>query len=78
MDEKKQIDIGINVNNNSIERIVNLILVANENANTQNHQESLYKLIQEEKNEIQLTSNLLEILQNFNQFINKLTSTQSR
>ena len=77
MDEKKQIDIGINVNNSSIERIVNLILVANENANTQNHQESLYKLIQEEKNEIQLTSNLLEILQNFNQFINKLTSTQN-
>ena len=75
MNDKKQIDIIIN--NNSFERIINLILIASENANTSNHQESLCALIQEEKNEIQLTSILLEILQNFNQCINKLTSIQN-
>ena len=66
-----------NINNNEIERLINLIITTSENANTQNHQKDLYNLIKEESNEIKLTSNLLTILSNFNQCINKLSSLQN-
>ena len=64
-------------NINDIEQLINLILFTSENAASSNHHESLFKLLQEEKNEIQLTTNLLEILSNFNQCINKLSSLQN-
>ena len=63
--------------NNDIEQLINIVLTASENANTSNHQDSLYKLLQAENNEIQLTSNILEILSNYNQYIYKLTSIQN-
>ena len=65
------------INNNDIESLINLIITTSENANSPNHQESLYKLLQQEENEIKLTSNLLTILSNFNQCINRLTSLQN-
>ena len=65
------------INNNDIETLIDLIVTTSENANTPNHQESLYKLLQQEENEIKLTSNLLTILSNFNQCINRLSSLQN-
>ena len=65
------------INNNDIETLIDLIVTTSENANTPNHQESLYKLLQQEENEIKLTSNLLTILSNFNQCINRLSSLRN-
>ena len=66
-----------NETNSNIEKLINMILITSENAGTQQHQDSLYKLLQEEKNEISLTSSLLEILSKFNECINKLSQNQN-
>ena len=76
-DKKQNCFPNINNNNNDIEYLINLILITSGNAESSNHQENLYKLLKEEDNEIKLTSNLLEILSNFNQCINKLSSLQN-
>ena len=65
------------VNNNDIENLINLILTTSENANSPDHKKFLFNLIKEEENEIKLISNLLIILSNFNQCINKLTLLQN-
>ena len=65
------------VNNNDIENLINLILTTSENANSPNHKKFLFNLIKEEENEIKLITNLLIILSNFNQCINKLSSLQN-
>ena len=54
-----------------IKNLINLIITANENA------EIIYKLIELEKNEIELISNLLEILSDFNNCLLNLTPTQN-
>ena len=54
-----------------IKNLINLIISANEN------RELIYKLIELEKNEIELISNLLEILSDFNDCLLNLTPTQN-
>ncbi len=54
-----------------IKNLINLIITANENA------EIIYKLMELEKNEIELISNLLEILSDFNNCLLNLTPTQN-
>lgn len=70
-------DINISNNNNEIQQLINLILTSSENAGKPEHQDSLYKLYQEERDEVKITSNLLEILSEFDQCINKLSQTQN-
>jgi len=69
-------DINIS-NNNAKQELINLILTSSENAGKPEHQDSLYKLYQEERDEVKITSNLLEILDEFDQCINKLSQTQN-
>ena len=59
-------DINIS-NNNAKQELINLILTSSENAGKPEHQDSLYKLYQEERDEVKITSNLLEILDEFDQ-----------
>ena len=54
-----------------IKNLINIIISANEN------RELIYKLIELEKNEIELISNLLEILSDFNDCLLNLTPTQN-
>ena len=54
-----------------IKNLINLILLANENT------ENIYKLIEQEKNEIELISNLLAILGDFNNCILNMTPMQN-
>jgi len=70
-------DINIINNKNEIQQLINLIITSSENAGKPEHQNSLYKLYQIERDEVKLTSNLLEILSEFDQYINKLSQTQN-
>ena len=70
-------DINISNNSNEKQQLINLILTSSENAGKPEHQDSLYKLYQEERDEVKITSNLLEILDEFEQSINKLSLTQN-
>lgn len=62
-------------NHNNPKIIVSLILEAHSNAKEMN-QQSLYNLLNMEKNEIELTSNLLEILQNFKNYTTTLSDVE--
>lgn len=70
-------DINISNNNNEKQQLINLILTSSENAGKPEHRDSLDKLYQEERDEVKITSNLLEILAEFDQCINKLSQTQN-
>ena len=75
-DQNSITEINIS-NNNAKQQLINLILTSSENAGKPEHQDSLYKLYQEERDEVKITSNLLEILDEFDQCINKLSQTQN-
>jgi len=76
-DQNSITDINIINNNNEIQQLINLIITSSENAGKPEHQDSLYKLYQIERYEVKLTSNVLEILSEFGQCINKLSQTQN-
>ena len=77
MNDKNQNSLNNQNISNDIEKLIDLIITTSENANSPNHQENLHKLLKEEENEIKLTSNILTILSNFNQCINKFTPIQN-